>query len=359
MANLNPLKAVVNVITGIANPEREAFVARTLFESGKNIIFRAISGQDLLEFLRNRSLDGARWMVIYTNDLPGISEIDIATWNDAETSIIDLGSNSIDIDLNALNEMISRSLRNPLVHTNPTSYLQNSARYRSLIGIIGSAGAPGRTSISLNLAAEAAQQQQTALIDADNAAPALALLLGQSDESLRNEFPLTENLTLFTDLSSTNEKFQNLIDINSKIYVDLGVMPKFADAIIDRRKSAQEFAQWFEKLSAIIYVAKSEEYSMRALERFIDSRSDLPKNLKIFYILNKSGTSRRHRTIERRFQALIPHGSGLVIPYDYSAFDRAQTNCSPISGVAPRSAIRKSFAELLARIENLETQSSR
>jgi MinD-like ATPase involved in chromosome partitioning or flagellar assembly len=245
------------------------------------------------------------------------------------------------------------------VHTNPTSYLQNSARYRSLIGIIGSAGAPGRTSISLNLAAEAAQQQQTALIDADNAAPALALLLGQSDESLRNEFPLTENLTLFTELSSTNEKFQNLIDINSKIYVDLGVMPKFADAIIDRRKSAQEFAQWFEKLSAIIYVAKSEEYSMRALERFIDSRSDLPKNLKVFHILNKSGTSRRHRTIERRFQALIPNGSGLVIPYDYSAFDRAQTNCSPISGVAPRSAIRKSFVELLARIENLETQSSR
>ena len=98
---------------------------------------------------------------------------------------------------------------------------------------------------------------------------------------------------------------------------------------------------------------------MRALERFIDSRSDLPKNLKVFHILNKSGTSRRHRTIERRFQALIPNGSGLVIPYDYSAFDRAQTNCSPISGVAPRSAIRKSFVELLARIENLETQSSR
>ncbi|CAB4667835.1 unannotated protein [freshwater metagenome] len=354
MVNLNTSKSGINVITGIANPERESFVARTLFESGKNIISRAISGEELMAALKNRVLDGARWIVIFAKDLPGINAIELGKWNDSETSIIELGVGGVPLDLNSLNELIARSLRNPLLHSNSAAPFNTSPRYRSLVGVIGSAGAPGRTSIAMNLAAESSQKHETAIVDADNVAPAMALLLGQSDEKLRNEFKVSAKLSLYTDLSATNEKFQALIDLNSKIYVDLGVMPKISDAIIDRRKSAQEFAHWFEKLSAIIYVANSEEYSIRALERFIDNRADLPKNIKDFYILNKSGTSRRHKAIERRFFDLVPLDLGMVIPYDYSSFDRAQTNCSPIHGVAPRSAIRKSFVELLARIENLE-----
>lgn len=359
MVNLIDPKPVINVITGIANPEREAFVARTLFESGKNIIFRAISGVELLQCLENRAPENGRWIVVFADDLPGIETIDIANWNDSETSIIDLSNLKNDLELNSLNELIARSLRNPLVHANNQTFLNKTPRYRSLIGIIGSAGAPGRTSITLNLAAETSQKYQTAIIDADCSAPALALLLGQSDESLKSEFQLTQKLSLFTDLSTSNSKFQSLIDTNSKIYLDLGVMPKISEAIIDRRKSAQVFAQWFEKLSVIIYVTNSEEYSLRSLERFIENRSELPRNIKDFYILNKSGTSRRHKSLERRFSRLVPQDLGMVIPYDFAAFDRAQTNCSPILEVAPRSAIRKSFVELSARIENLEVSTSR
>ncbi|MBU6242844.1 MAG: hypothetical protein KGP06_02155 [Acidobacteria bacterium] len=359
MADSESLRSEVNVITGIANPEVESFVARSLFESGKNIIFRAISGEDLLNFLKNRTLGNARWIVIYHRDLPGINAVNFADWNNSETSIVQLAEDLKSLDLNSLSELIARALRNPLLHANSIGPLTSAPRYRSLVGVIGTAGAPGRTSIALNLAAESATHNKTAIIDADNVAPTLALLLGQSDEGLRKEFQITENLILFTDLSASEDRFQNLIDLGAKIYIDLGVMPKIADAIIDRRKSAQEFAQWFEKISTIIYVAKSEEFSMRALERFIDRSCDLPKKIAIFYILNKSGTSRRHRAIERRFEALVPPGSGLVISSDYSAFDRAQTNCSPISDVAPRSAIRKSFIELLARIEKLEVLTSR
>ena len=160
MVNLIDPKPVINVITGIANPEREAFVARTLFESGKNIIFRAISGVELLQCLENRAPENGRWIVVFADDLPGIETIDIANWNDSETSIIDLSNLKNDLELNSLNELIARSLRNPLVHASNQTFLNKTPRYRSLIGIIGSAGAPGRTSITLNLAAETSQKYQ-------------------------------------------------------------------------------------------------------------------------------------------------------------------------------------------------------
>lgn len=53
-----------------------------------------------------------------------------------------------------------------------------------LVGVWGPTGAPGRTTIALNLAAEiAAAGRETLLIDADTCGPALAQMLGVLDES--------------------------------------------------------------------------------------------------------------------------------------------------------------------------------
>ena len=62
------------VITAIANPEAEGFVAGTLFAQGWNVIFRAIDWSSLRSYCEANPAIAANALLIYGNDLPGISK---------------------------------------------------------------------------------------------------------------------------------------------------------------------------------------------------------------------------------------------------------------------------------------------
>ena len=59
------------VITAIANPEAEGFVAGTLFAQGWNVVFRAIDWVSLQSYLQSNPETSQNALLIFGTDLPG------------------------------------------------------------------------------------------------------------------------------------------------------------------------------------------------------------------------------------------------------------------------------------------------
>lgn len=62
------------VITAIANPDVEGFVAGTLYAQGWNVVFRAIDWASLQSYLRSNSATASNALLIYGADLPGANK---------------------------------------------------------------------------------------------------------------------------------------------------------------------------------------------------------------------------------------------------------------------------------------------
>ena len=61
------------VITAIANPEAEGFVAGTLYAQGWNVVFRAIDWVSLETYIRTNAELSKNALLIFATDLPGAS----------------------------------------------------------------------------------------------------------------------------------------------------------------------------------------------------------------------------------------------------------------------------------------------
>ena len=63
----------INVITAIGNPELEALISRTLFNSGNDIRLRAISFDEVIKFCEVDVSENERWVIVASSDLLGFN----------------------------------------------------------------------------------------------------------------------------------------------------------------------------------------------------------------------------------------------------------------------------------------------
>ena len=278
----------LQVVTAISDSDCEDFVSQLLFSQGWSIIYRAIDMAGLMEFLEARNGD-LRTVVIFKSDLPNFSAEMLES--SANSKVKNICIDDIEINSHKLMTFIRGQLRLPLIAT-ASQNSQNSQNLQvpavlkpCVITITGTVGAPGRSSVALNIANYLAATSQVNLFDADTRAPALDYFIGRAGNN-------HENLNL-SSLISQEKSIEVTIGKSSSVsIVDLGPLPPLTEVVNDRRWQAGFINRTLEETTTLIYLCKSNGLSLIRLEQFMSQFPVLLRSLPIIYILNQSGSTR-------------------------------------------------------------------
>ncbi|MGA1402824.1 MAG: hypothetical protein ACO312_06755, partial [Candidatus Nanopelagicaceae bacterium] len=322
----------IGIITWLESAEFEDMVLEALLTQGISKVeleYRALAVEPLIAFLQSREDTGSRFILVHSSDeIPRDLEREIRRFPDAIRLKIEPinGEAAIEIERSvnrALREFESEPIRKSAV-------LQE----RNLIVVTGTTGAPGTTTITLNLGSEASLLQQVELVDLHPNRRDLAFLLGakRSSESVR----LSERLYISGGLGSAE-----LASNKSKWrIVDAGPMPKLESAFSDRRAPVRDYVDLLERAERIVYLMTPENNHMFELESFLSSFDAGRIRAKPLFLLNQFGGSRRERSIQKRFSARVGQHDSHTLPFDREALDRAKSAYSALQDVVPRSKLR-------------------
>ena len=309
----------LQVVTAISDSDCEDFVSQLLFSQGWSIIYRAIDMAGLMEFLETRNGD-LRTVVIFKSDLPNFSNELLESA--ANSKVKNICIDDIEINSHKLMTFIRGQLRLPLIanssvsNSNQIESLQiPSARKPCVITITGTVGAPGRSSVALNIANYLAAGSQVNLFDADTRAPALEYFIGRAGNN-------HQNLNL-VNLVSQEKSIEVTIGKTSSVsIVDLGPLPPLTEVVNDRRWQAGFINRTLEETTTLIYLCKSNGLSLIRLEQFMSQFPVLLRNLPIIYILNQSGSTREDRALSNRFLKMCEGETAFILPMN----NRINTN---------------------------------
>jgi hypothetical protein len=309
----------LQVVTAISDSDCEDFVSQLLFSQGWSIIFRAIDMAGLMEFLEARNGD-LRTVVIYKGDLPNFDADLLESTSNSKVKNICI--DEIEINSHKLMTFIRGQLRLPLIansmasNSNHLEASQSSpSRKPCVITITGTVGAPGRSSVALNIANYLAANSQVNLFDADTRAPALEYFIGRADNN-------HQNLNLVSLISQEKSSEASIGNTSSVSIVDLGPLPPLAEVVNDRRWQAGFINRTLEETTTLIYVCKSNGLSLIRLEQFMSQFPVLLRNLPIIYILNQSGSTREDRALSNRFLKMCEGETSFILPMN----NRINTN---------------------------------
>lgn len=312
----------LQVVTAISDSDCEDFVSQLLFSQGWSIIYRAIDMAGLMEFLETRNGD-LRTVVIFKSDLPNFSNELLESA--ANSKVKNICIDDIEINSHKLMTFIRGQLRLPLIANSSVSnsnQIENSqssqnpsTRKPCVITITGTVGAPGRSSIALNIANYLAASSQVNLFDADTRAPALEYFIGRAGNN-------HQNLNL-VNLVSQEKSIEVTIGKTSSVsIVDLGPLPPLTEVVNDRRWQAGFINRTLEETTTLIYLCKSNGLSLIRLEQFMSQFPVLLRNLPIIYILNQSGSTREDRALSNRFLKMCEGETAFILPMN----NRINTN---------------------------------
>ena len=312
----------LQVVTAISDSDCEDFVSQLLFSQGWSIIYRAIDMAGLMEFLETRNGD-LRTVVIFKSDLPNFSNELLESA--ANSKVKNICIDDIEINSHKLMTFIRGQLRLPLIANSSASnsnQIENShssqipsVRRPCVITITGTVGAPGRSSVALNIANYLAAGSQVNLFDADTRAPALEYFIGRAGNN-------HQNLNL-VNLVSQEKSIEVTIGKTSSVsIVDLGPLPPLTEVVNDRRWQAGFINRTLEETTTLIYLCKSNGLSLIRLEQFMSQFTVLLRNLPIIYILNQSGSTREDRALSNRFLKMCEGETAFILPMN----NRINTN---------------------------------
>jgi hypothetical protein len=312
----------LQVVTAISDSDCEDFVSQLLFSQGWSIIYRAIDMAGLMEFLETRNGD-LRTVVIFKSDLPNFSNELLESA--ANSKVKNICIDDIEINSHKLMTFIRGQLRLPLIANSSASNSNlieksqssqiPSARKPCVITITGTVGAPGRSSVALNIANYLAAGSQVNLFDADTRAPALEYFIGRAGNN-------HQNLNL-VNLVSQEKSIEVTIGKTSSVsIVDLGPLPPLTEVVNDRRWHAGFINRTLEETTTLIYLCKSNGLSLIRLEQFMSQFPVLLRNLPIIYILNQSGSTREDRALSNRFLKMCEGETAFILPMN----NRINTN---------------------------------
>ena len=305
----------MQVVTAISDSDCEDFVSQLLFSQGWSIIYRAIDMAGLMEFLEARNGD-LRTVVIFKSDLPNFSAEMLES--SANSKVKNICIDDIEINSHKLMTFIRGQLRLPLIATasQNSQNLQVPAVLKPcVITITGTVGAPGRSSVALNIANYLAATFQVNLFDADTRAPALDYFIGRAGNN-------HENLNLISLISQEKSIEVTIGKSSSVSIVDLGPLPPLTEVVNDRRWQAGFINRTLEETTTLIYLCKSNGLSLIRLEQFMSQFPVLLRRLPIIYILNQSGSTREDRALANRFLKMCEGETSFILPMN----NRINTN---------------------------------
>jgi len=299
----------LQVITAISDADCEDFVSQLLFSQGWSIIFRAIDMTGLSNFLVERT-GALRTVVIYKSDLPDFNQEELGKFLSPKVTHICL--DNIETNSHILMTHIRGQLRLPLLIESSVSHevtrtVSGVQKQPCVITITGTVGAPGRSSVALNIANYLATTSDVNIYDADSRAPALDYLLGRAIKS-------SENLALINISTLSKSSDISIADDSRISVVDLGPLPPLEEVVNDRRWQAGFINRTLEETTTLIYLCKSNGLSLIRLEQFISQFPVLLRKLPIIYILNQSRSTREGRALVNRFTKICNGEVSFILP---------------------------------------------
>ena len=334
----------IKVITYLQDAEFEDHVVDILRSGFGDELFietRALTISDVLNNLLQIVVNEQRWILIHDlQKLPfEISRESIRLSNLIPISLAEFRL----LSPSDLQKFVARSLRT----FDSEKVIRKRAISRpELLVVTGTSGAPGITTVTLNLGYEISRKQKVNILDANYFRKDIAFLMG--GKRGKNQTMLDKSLMIASEI----------VDLeNSGVLTiaDIGSVSNLGAAFSDRRAQSRTYIDLLESAGRIIFLMQPENNHMFELEMFLEIIDNQALSAKPYFLMNKLSNSRREHSIYKRFQARIGNHPSNFLPLDVDTLDRAKSGYCAIAEVAPRSRLRKSLLQIAQQIElNIE-----
>ena len=355
------------VITAISDAQFEGFVSGTLFAQGWSVVFRAIDNEALERFCSNNVEQAASSLLIYSPDLPGITNDVVKHLTTKVKQVVGFSSKT--------NTEYADSHPNPATATDLVSIVRGFVRAPMLRQVsqisranrkahviaIGSAGSDtGCTTIALNLAMElSVLGKSTLLIDANFRAPSIAALIAirnvQSEAGWRTiapqlaiaEITQQEAGTIDQLMESATQSFDNIV-------IDLGSISGLSNRLTDRRWTSTMTTWSCDQGDELMVIARPDLLGIHRLEQVCNLLEKTSIRAALSFTLNMRSQGKKGADEEAQFLAITTRLRPLcvrVIGRDLRAASKALEEKATLIEVNMRSALRKSIATMASELK--------
>ena len=355
------------VITAISDAQFEGFVSGTLFAQGWSVVFRAIDNEALDRFCSNNVEQAASSLLIYSPDLPGITNDVVKHLTTKVKQVVGFSSktNTEYADLHSnpatatdLVSIVRGFVRAPMLRQ--VSQISRANRKAHVVAI-GSAGSDtGCTTIALNLAMElSVLGKSTLLIDANFRAPSIAALIAirnvQSEAGWRTiapqlaiaEITQQEAGTIDQLMESATQSFDNIV-------IDLGSISGLSNRLTDRRWTSTMTTWSCDQGDELMVIARPDLLGIHRLEQVCNLLEKTSIRAALSFTLNMRSQGKKGADEEAQFLAITTRLRPLcvrVIGRDLRAASKALEEKATLIEVNMRSALRKSIATMASELK--------
>ena len=306
------------VITAIANPEVEGFVAGTLYAQGWNVVFRAIDWVSLQDHLNAQLPDTKDALLIYGTDLPGASMqlIDAVQGLIRQTIGFSL-PNVSDGDFTSLHQLPSSDtdlislvrgfVRAPMVRSG--SLTQRAARTSKVVAIASAGSHTGCTLIALNLAMElSVLEKSTLLIEANFRAPSIAPLLSMRNISEGGSWmSIAPNLCLAEVTQDSADQLESFMSKATQefeyVVLDIGSISGLSNRLTDRRWTSMVTTWCCDQADELMIISRADHIGHYRLGQVVELLQQTSIRAKISFTQNMKSNGKRGDGEMARFVA--------------------------------------------------------
>ncbi len=356
------------VVTAVASPNTEGFIASTLFSQGWSVIFRALDIDSLNSFANKDKSESRQALLIYSTDLPGISHQVIQSLRSQFRQVIGFSKNLAENDLYGdlheiptsaqdLISLVRGLIRTPLLRSATVS--MRAPRRAKIIALSSAGSHTGCTTLAINIAMElSVLNKPTLLIDANFRAPSISANL-----AIRNLASEGSWIKIAPDFSATEvqqESAPALVDFMERaskdfdfVIVDLGSISGLSDRLTDRRWTSSMTTWICDYGDELIVTARPDLLGVHRLDQVISLMAKTSIRSETSFLLNMRSPGRKGASEEARFLTSVtpmrPSTVRTVVKDSRSAIS-AQEQRATLVEVNQRGALRKAVAKIASEL---------
>ena len=353
-----------SAITGIRDPEREGFIASTLFSQGWNITLRALDFDQIDQLCSKEAADKAT--IILATDLEGLTPAAIAELKSRgypvflfapkdSTPSSFAGAQEFPTTALELISLMRGSLRAPMLR----AQAQSASARAHTIALAASAGSSGCTLTAINLATELSLLgKRTLLVDAHAQAPAISSLLGQRGLRASVRHPqISENLWgMEISQGSLESDLGQLHSARSEfdfIVIDLGTLRNIAAQLTGKRWESEAFIWTSTYADELWLLSKSDQLSLERLRELLRELAQNSIKPAIVGVQSMRTPGKKSSPLDQSFTqsvSAIKPARMFALPADSRSVLRAESERTSLYEVNERSHLRRSIAELAGQL---------
>lgn len=360
--------AVPIVVTAIANPEVEGFVAGTLFSQGWNVIFRALDISSLIAYIESDAARSKEVVLIFSSDLPGLTDDSLGNFQGKVRQILGfsahanqdqgiLGLHALPKDADELLNLVRGFVRAPLLRESIPRKI--TPRRSRVIAIASNANAAGCTTLAINLAMELSLLgKETILLDADVQHPSIAPMLSlhklEIDHLSRKIAPHLSVSEFTHDRAKGFTEYLDMLFVDCDFaVVDLGAIGQLADSLTDRRWTSSLIHWSCEHADELWLLGKCDVLGIHRMESMVRDFQRNTIGAKVAIGLNMKSAGKKISAKESLFLSTVaplnPHAL-FSLPRDSRTLSKAEEERAALVEINERSPLRKSIAKIAAEL---------